>query len=193
VIERKKKILLLQITIFLVASFLLFNTYREKESEEVSISIESDSNTDTNSFTDVKYSGFDLKGNRYTLNAGVADFKIEKPEDINMKEVEANFFLKNGSVLKVTSDIGFYNNVTLDMNFKENVQSIYLTNTLFSDELIYSSSDGKLLATGNVRGESVERGEFFADNVEYDLINKTLDFSMFGNKQVNVKLKDQNK
>jgi hypothetical protein len=193
VIERKKKILLLQITIFLVASFLLFNTYREKESEEVSISIESDSNTDTNSFTDVKYSGFDLKGNRYTLNAGVADFKIEKPEDINMKEVKANFFLKNGSVLKVTSDIGFYNNVTLDMNFKENVQSIYLTNTLFSDELIYSSSDGKLLATGNVRGESVERGEFFADNVEYDLINKTLDFSMFGNKQVNVKLKDQNK
>ena len=110
-----------------------------------------------------------------------------------MKEVKANFFLKNGSVLKITSDVGFYNNVTLDMNFKENVQSIYLTNTLFSDELIYSSSDGKLLATGNVRGESVERGEFFADNVEYDLINKTLDFSMFGNKQVNVKLKDQNK
>ena len=192
-IDRKKKILLLQITIFLVASFLLFNTYREKESEEASISIESDNNTDTNSFTDVKYSGFDLKGNRYTLSAGVANFKIEKPEDINMKEVKANFFLKNGSVLKITSDVGFYNNVTLDMNFKENVQSIYLTNTLFSDELIYSSSDGKLLATGNVRGESVERGEFFADNVEYDLINKTLDFSMFGNKQVNVKLKDQNK
>ena len=177
-IDRKKKILLLQITIFLVASFLLFNTYREKESEEASISIESDSNTDTNSFTDVKYSGFDLKGNRYTLSAGVANFKIEKPEDINMKEVKANFFLKNGSVLKITSDVGFYNNVTLDMNFKENVQSIYLTNTLFSDELIYSSSDGKLLATGNVRGESVERGEFFADNVEYDLINKTLDFSI---------------
>ena len=75
-IDRKKKILLLQITIFLVASFLLFNTYREKESEEASISIESDSNTDTNSFTDVKYSGFDLKGNRYTLSSGVANFKI---------------------------------------------------------------------------------------------------------------------
>ena len=76
------------------------------------------------------------------------------------------------------------------MKFKENVTATYLTNTLLSDSLEYSNSNGKLLATGNVRGESVEKGKFFADKVEYDLANKTLDFSMFGSKQVNVKIKN---
>jgi len=76
------------------------------------------------------------------------------------------------------------------MDFRENVKATYLTNTLLSDQLTYSNTNSKLLVTGNVHGESIEKGEFFADNVEYDLTNKTLDFSMFDNKQVNVKLKN---
>jgi len=76
------------------------------------------------------------------------------------------------------------------MEFRKNVRAVYLTNTLLSDLLTYSNNTGKLLATGNVHGESVEKGEFFADNVEYDLESKALNFSMFGNKQVNVKLKN---
>ncbi len=189
--DRKKKILLIQFIIFLIAAFLLYNTYRNKNEitkEIVKIKAETDSNT--NSFTDIEYSGFDLNGNRYTLNAGKADFNTEKPEAINMKNVVANFYLKDNTILTITSDEGFYNNISLDMNFKENVKAAYLTNTLLSDRLNYSNSDGKLLASGNVRGESVEKGKFIADNVEYDLTNKTLDFSMFGNKQVNMKLKN---
>ena len=54
----------------------------------------------------------------------------------------------------------------------------------------YSNANGKLLATGNVRGESVEKGNFFADNAEYDLSSKMLNFSMFNKKRVNVKLKN---
>ena len=41
-----------------------------------------------------------------------------------------------------------------------------------------------------MRGESIEKGEFSADNVEYELTDKTLNLSMFGSKQVNVKLKN---
>ena len=76
------------------------------------------------------------------------------------------------------------------MEFQRNVKAEYLTHTLFSDSLSYSNSNAKLIATGNVLGESVEKGEFSADNVEYDLSDKTLNFSMFGSKQVNVKLKN---
>ena len=189
--SRKKKILLIQFTIFLAATFLLYNTYRDKDevSEEI-IKIEAETNPDTNSFTDIEYSGFDLNGNRYILNAGKADFSTEKPEAINMKNVVANFYLKDDTILTIVSDEGLYNNISLDMNFKKNVKANYLTNTLLSDQINYSNTDGKLLASGNVRGESVEKGKFIADNVEYNLTNKTLDFSMFGNKQVNIKLKD---
>jgi len=191
VIKRKKKIILIQLTIFLVASTLLYNTYRDKNKNiEDLIKVESESDPTTNNFTNIEYSGFDLNGNRYVLNAGKANFKTETPEAINMRDVVANFYLKDGEILKVTSDEGFYNNITLDIKFRKNVKATYLTNTLLSDQLTYSNSNGKLLVSGNVRGESIEKGEFFADNVEYDLTNKTLDFSMFGNKQVNVKLKN---
>ena len=56
--------------------------------------------------------------------------------------------------------------------------------------LSYSNSNAKLIATGNVRGECIEKGKFTADNVKYNLIDKTLDFSMFNKKQVNIKLID---
>jgi len=190
VINRRKKIISIQFTIFLISLFLLYITYRDKsETIEEITKIDAQTGPDINSFNDIEYSGFDLSGNRYVLNAGFAKFKTELPEAIEMKDVIANFYLKDDTVLQVFSEEGFYNNVSLDMKFKQNVKAIYLTNTLLSDQITYSNSSGKLVATGNVRGESVEKGEFFADNVEYNLSNKILDFSMFGKKQVNIKLK----
>ena len=190
-IARRKKIIFIQLTIFLVASFLLYLTYSDKNKKvKKEVKIEIESKVDTNSFTDIEYSGFDLRGNRYLLKAGKADFKTETPELIAMKEVEAKFYIKSGTVLTVLSDSGLYNNITLNIDFKENVKADYLTHVLFSDSLSYSNSKSKLIATGNVRGESIEKGEFIADNVEYDLTKKTLYFSMFGNKQVSVKLKN---
>ncbi len=189
--SRKKNLLLIQITIFLVASALLYNTYRDKNEEvEKFVKIEAETDPNTNSFTDIEYSGFDLNGNRYVLQARQANFETKSPEIINMKEVFARFFLKDETVLIVTSDEGLYNNITLDMDFKKNVKADYSTHTLFSDLLSYSNSNAKLIAAGNVRGESIEKGEFSADNVEYELTDKTLNLSMFGSKQVNVKLKN---
>ena len=190
-ISRRRGVLLAQLTIFLVASALLYNTYRDKgKNNEEMVKIEAETNYNTNSFKDVEYSGFDLNGNRYTLNAGEADFETTSPESINMIDVVANFYLKDDTVLTVVSDQGLYNNLTLDMEFTENVKTTYLTNTLYADKLDYSNSNGKLLAYGNVQGESVEKGKFFADNVEYNLKNKILEFSMFSDKQVKVKLKN---
>ena len=190
-IKRKKNIFLIQCTIFFVATAVLYSTYSDKNKRSESfIKIETETNPNTNSFTDIEYSGFDLNGNRYVLNAGKANFKTETPELINMKEVVAIFFLKDDTVLKVVSSEGIYNNITLDMDFKENVKVDYLTYNLLSDSLIYSNSNGKLIATGNVQGESIEQGKFSADNTEYDLASKTLNFSMFGSKQVNVKIKN---
>jgi hypothetical protein len=177
VTSRKKNLFLIQFTIFIVGAALLYNTYRDKNKEtETTVRMEANATPDTNSFTDIEYSGFDLTGNRYVLEARQADFKTETPEFINMKFVVAKFYLKDDTVLIVVSDEGIYNNVTLDMNFKKNVKVDYLTHNLLSDSLSYSNSNAKLIATGNVRGESIEKGEFNADNVEYNLADKTLNF-----------------
>jgi len=188
---RKKKLFLIQLTIFLVASALLYNTYRDtNEVEEDFEKIEIESSPDTNFFKDIEYSGFDFNGNRYVLKAKEAEFKTIEPELISMKNLNAKFYLKDNTILTVTSDNGLYNNVTLDIDFKENVKADYQTYTLFSDSLSYSNSNGKLISTGNVQGNSVDKGEFSADNVEYNFKNKTLNFSMFSKDRVNVKIKN---
>ena len=189
--NRKKNLFLVQITIFIVAVSLLYNTYRDKnKKKEDLVEIITETKPDTNSFTDIEYSGFDLTGNRYVLKSRKADFKTETPELINMKEVKAKFYLKDNTVLVVISDEGLYNNITLDMDFMKNVEADYLNHNLLSDFLSYSNSKAKLIATGNVRGESIEKGKFSADNVEYDLVSKSLNFFMSGSKQVKVKLKN---
>jgi hypothetical protein len=191
VTSRKKNLFLVQLTIFFVAIALLYNTYRDKNKDsEIFVEAKIETNPNVNSFTDIEYSGFDLTGNRYILTALKAKFKTESPELVDMKGVEGKFYLKDGTVLVVISDEGLYNNVTLDMNFRKNVKANYLSHILFSDLLSYSNSNAKLIATGNVRGESIEKGEFVADNVEYDLLGKNLNFSMFGKERVNIKLKN---
>jgi hypothetical protein len=191
VTSRKKNLLLIQITIFLVASALLYNTYRNKNTgTEISLRTEVNSDPDTNNFTDIEYSGFDLTGNKYLLKAGEANFKTETPELINMEKVIAKFNLKDGTILTVISDEGIYNNISLDMKFINNVKAEYLTHVILADVISYSNSNAKLIAAGNVRGESIEKGKFSADNVEYDLTGKNLNFSMFGDKQVNIKIKN---
>ena len=190
-IDRKKKIILIQLTIFLIASMLVYNTYKDKnELIEKKVQVQNETELETNSFSDIEYSGFDLSGNRYILKAGVADFKTSAPEDINMKNMTATFYLKDDTTLKVISREGSYNNISLNMEFREDVVATYLSNNLFSDQLNYFNSSGKLVASGNVRGESVEKGEFFADNVEYNITSKFLDFSMFGEAQVKLKIKN---
>jgi len=189
--NRKKNIILIQGAIFLVAVSLLYNTYRDKNEEtEKLVEVAIDKDPLTNSFNEIEYSGFDLRGNRYVLNADKANFKTETPELINMKGVIANFYFEDNTKLTVISDEGIYNNITLNMKFKENVKATYLTNTLLSNQLDYSNSEGKLFVYGNVRGESIEKGKFFADKAEYNLTNKILDLSMLGSKQVNIKIKN---
>ena len=189
--SRKKNLFLIQITIFLVAIALIYDTYRDKNIEKkLFVPIRAETDSEINVFTDIKYSGFDLVGNRYVLNAGKANFKTESPELTNMEKVVANFYLKDDTILTVVSDEGLYNNITRDIDFRKNVKADYLTHSLLSNLLSYSNSKSKLIATGNVRGESIENGEFIADNVEYDLINNTIKFSMIGDKQVKIKLKN---
>jgi hypothetical protein len=169
--DRKHKILLIQGIIFFIALGLIYNTYIDKNKviENNIEKIETQLDPAKNSFEDVEYTGFDLDGNRYSIKAEQADFTTAFPELINMKKMVAYFYFKDNTVLN-------------------NVRADYLSSFTLSDKLNYSSARSKLTITGNVRGESIQ-GDIIADNVEYDLTTKIIDFSMFDKNKVNVKLK----
>jgi hypothetical protein len=143
-------------------------------------------------FEDVEYKGIDLNGNRYVVKSKIADFDLETPEKINMTIMSATFYFKDGTILTVNGDKGNYNNKSLDMQFRDNIKAVYLTNIIFSDKLDYASKDSLVTISGNVIGESIQ-GDILADKVVINLINKNINASMFDEKKIKVKLKENEK
>ncbi len=194
--KRKKKNLLIQSFIFILAIVLLYNTYKDKDQKPERVSnnttekaIINEDEKKTNRFENVEYKGIDLNGNRYTIKSEIADFELETPNKINMNIMTAIFYFKDGSVLKVRGDRGTYNNQNYNMTFRDNIVAEYGENFLFADKLDYLNTDSLLTISGNVRTESV-KGDMLADNLVFDISEKTLDVSMFTNNQVNVKLRN---
>ena len=148
--DRKKKLRLIQMSLLLLGSLIVFFTYLQKneKSEESIISIETqekikkklankDSKVDV--FYDVSYSGLDLSGNRYILRSKEAINNKSQLDLVDMKIVNAFFYFKDGTILEVQSDAAIYNNKTLDMSFDGNVKALYEGSTLFADKAEYSN------------------------------------------------------
>lgn len=192
--NRKKKILFVQLFIFLLAISLLYFTYYNKQTDlkntEKYIENKTNDGIDqSNSFENVEYKGVDLNGNRYVVRSKFADFDLEKPELINMEIMKTIFYFKDGTTLYVDGDTGTYNNKTKDMTFRKNIIAKYEDHILFSDNLDYLNSKDLLNIYGNVRTESIQ-GEIIADNLKIDLATQTLDVSMFDiKKEVTVNIR----
>ena len=148
------------------------------------------SQCDKDSFEDVEYKGTDLNGNRYVIQSEIADFELATPELINMQIMKTYFYFKDGTTLYVQGKNGIYNNKTFDIKMWDAIEATYLENDLFSDNLDYSNKKGTVTITGNVKGESI-KGDIVADQAIFDLTKKTLDISMFDEKQVNIKVNNR--
>ena len=161
--DRKKKILLIQITIFIFATLLIYFTYynRDNEMKKIkSIDLKKKENTTTgnlNTFEDIEYKGIDLNGNRYEIKSEIASFDVKSPELIDMKVMKGVFYFKDGTILTVTGDYGKYNNKTMDMEFKNNVVAKYIDNILYADNLNYMNSKNMLTIYGNVKNRECKR------------------------------------
>ena len=190
--KRKKKIILIQVLIFLLAVSLIYFTYYNKDNIKVEETnkpiIKQDGKGLNNVFEDVEYSGIDLNGNRYVIQSEYADFNLEKPELINMKIMKTIFYFKDGTILIITGDYGKYNNKSNDIEFRSNVIAKYKDNIIFGDSLDFFNTKNYLTIYGNVKAEGIQ-GEVVADRLYLDLSNKTLDILMDTENKVNVKVR----
>ena len=186
---RKRKIIFFQFFLFVISTLIVYFFYFNKDKVE-NIEVENVKTAEgesSNVFNDIEYSGFDLNGNRYYLFSSEAIFDSEKPEIVNMKDVLARFTFKDGSVLIVRSKTGLFNNQSLDMFFADSVNSEYNKHILYSNNIDYLNTKSLLKVYGNVKG-SGPKGKINAENLNFDLKNKTLDISAIENSQVNVNL-----
>jgi len=193
-IDRKKKLLLIQLSLLLVGIIIILFTYTKREkffSEQIipettqeKIKIRSDDPQKGDIFYNIEYSGLDLAGNRYILKSEEAYSSSEKKEEIIMKIVNAIFYFKDDTVLYVQSDKGKYNNKTLDMNFEGNVVAKYEKSQLLAEKADYSNTKSSLTISKNVKIID-SRGSMVADKLLFDIKNKKLNIASSSNSKVN--------
>ncbi len=190
------KIKFIQISLLLLAFFLIFFTYffnLKKKQPSTNLdkikTVETDKQKEkaVNTFLNVEYGGFDKNGNRFVIGSKYANFEIDRPNVIKMEQILCIFYFKDGTNLTIVSNYGIYNNVTNDMEFAENVKMNYLENVLFSEKANFFNVKNELLIEGNVKTKSPE-GELQADKLNFNLDSKKLKVSMYNDEKVNIKV-----
>ena len=196
--ERKRKLIIIQISLLLIGSLIILLTYSDLEvkdkekiiTAETQKKIDERLKSDTQDgdiFFNIEYSGLDLAGNRFVLKSKEAFNKKTSQEIVNMKFVEAIFYFKNDTELRVFSDSGIYNNKTLDMNFVGNVIAKYEGSELYAEKAEYSNSKSFLMISNDVKVKDY-RGTMFADKLLFDIKNQTLNIASTKDSKVNANI-----
>jgi len=196
--SRKKRLLIIQIILFILAILIFFKTYFYSDknlsenilSEQTKIEISKKSNKDSNAsniFYDIVYSGLDLSGNRYIIKAKEASNTNNDDGYVNLKKVNAVFYFKDEKNLVITSNFGLYNNKTLDMKFKENVNAKYDSSTLTADTAEYFNSRNLIEISSNVKVNDY-RGLIMAEKLIFDIKKKKLNITSSNSEKVKANL-----
>ena len=203
-IQRKKKILFLQLSLLILGIIIIFATYLNNENssdkkillksteEKITKKLEDNNkeNTNSNKFFNIEYSGLDFSGNRFILESKEATTISTNSELVNLKGVKAVFYFKDGTILIVKSNLGQYNSRTLDMKFSEDVIATYNDNVLNADNAEYTNSLGILIISNKVKIYSTE-GDLLADKLTFDVKNQILEIDSFNENKINANIKSK--
>ena len=196
--DRKKKLRIVQLCLISIGILALVFTYSDKinlkkkssSTQELKKEIDDNminnkENAKGNVFYNIEYSGLDLAGNRYILKSQSAINNSLDSDLIDMTGVTAVFYFKDGTILKIKSNFGEYNNSTLDINFKSDIKAEYGESTLEAQYAEYSNSQGFLTVTDNVIVNDVQ-GNLVADKLLFDIKSQILEIETFNDKRIRV-------
>ena len=196
-IDRKKRLIIIQFFLLTFGLLIIFFTYLNKKNfnDQKIISNEAQQKIDEqlsqssegDIFYNIEYSGLDLAGNRYILKSKEALTSPNQQEIINMKYVDAIFYFKDDTVLKLSSKSGIYNNNTLDMSFRDDVKATYQNSKLFAGRADYSNQKSFLTITENVIIDDI-KGKMFADKLLFDIKKQQLSISSINNNKINANI-----
>ena len=196
-IYRKKKLLIIQTVLFLSGLIILIFTYYGKGTNKDQIKTEnnqsriidqkSSEEIDKDVFYNIEYTGIDLSGNRYKIKSEEARNNHLNTDIVDMKYVEAVFYFKDNSLLKIFSNKAIYNNKTLDVKFEDNVKAFHKDSKLFAENAEFSNSKEFLIISDKVKIID-NRGSIKADKLKFDLKNQTLDISSFDQNKISANI-----
>ena len=193
-IDRKKKLRIIQFFLLLFSLLIIYLTYYNKEVSNIKpeesqlMKDVSKNEQDSDLFFNIEYTGLDLRGNRYLLKSERARLDEIKPEIVYMDTVQAIFYFKDNTILYIWSDKGEYNNKNFDMKFSDNVRAEYMETKLFAEKANYSNSENYLSIYENVRIDDI-RGNLIADKLLFDIKKQNLSITSFNDGKINANVK----
>tara|TARA_B100000941_G_C28399770_1_gene497418 strand:+ start:335 stop:937 length:603 start_codon:yes stop_codon:yes gene_type:complete len=193
-IDRKKKLRIIQFSLLIFSLIIIYLTYYNKEdsntdlveAEQVKEALKDEDDKDL--FFNIEYTGLDLRGNRYLLKSEKARLDEFKPEIVYMETVHAIFYFKDNTILYIWSDEGIYNNKNFDMEFSKNVKANYMDSELFAEKANYSNTGNYLSIYENVRINDI-RGNLIADKLLFDIKKQNLAITSFNDGKINANIK----
>ncbi|MDA9597443.1 hypothetical protein N9R88_00645 [Candidatus Pelagibacter sp.] len=183
------KKIFIQISLLLLAIFLVFYTYKIYFKSDVNIetNIINDPQEDkgirsnneqakkvednSNLIKSLKYVSKDILGNEYIINSEYSEINLENTNMINMTDVDAKIIMFNKEPIFITSKYAKYNNITYETTFFDNVKIDFLDNTINSEKFTISVANNFAEVSQNVVYQNKEV-KLEADTIEIDLITK---------------------
>ena len=196
---RKEKLRLFQMLFLITGVSVIFFTFlqsnkfqneqiiSENLKKKIDEEISNQSSNEDSTFYNIKYSGLDLEGNRYTISSKKAVNSETNENVVNMSEVLATFYFKDDTELNISSSKAIYNNKTLDIKFVDSVKCFYENSELYAGSAEFLNSNNSLLISDNVKIID-SRGTIFADKLTFDIKNKTLNITSLNENTIKSKI-----
>ncbi|MEI8065232.1 MAG: LPS export ABC transporter periplasmic protein LptC [Pseudomonadota bacterium] len=185
---RKKQVKIIGIGLILI--FIVYfvyptiNTFRLKLTSK---NIKPTEGVESNIFENITYIGVDASGKQYNVRAKRAVIDKDNQDLISLKEVDSDFLLKDGGVIKIISKAGLFNKTTNDILYEQNVKITQKDGVVIANRAEYLVKSNNIFVSGNVIADLVEidsktkkrrTSQIKADKVIIDTFKKTVEVVM---------------
>jgi LPS export ABC transporter protein LptC len=185
---RKRQLTIVAIGLGII--FLVYFVYPAIEAFRlrlVSKNIKPTEGAESNVFENISYIGTDSSGKQYNVRAKLATIDKNNQDLISLKEVDSDFLLKDGGILKITSKTGLFNKATNDILYEQNVKITQKDGVVTANKAEYIVKTNNILVSGNVVGDYNEidpktkkrrTSQVRADKIIIDTFKKTAEVIM---------------
>jgi hypothetical protein len=187
-VVRKKQLIIVAIGLGII--FLVYFVYPAVETfrlKVVSKNIKPTEAAESNVFENISYIGTDSSGKQYNVRAKLAMIDKDNQDLISLKEVDSDFLLKDGGVIKITSKTGLFNKTTNDILYEHNVKIVQKDGVVTANKAEYIVKANNIFVSGNVVGDYIEidpktkkrrTSQVRADKIIIDTFKKTAEVVM---------------
>ena len=184
--KKQLKIISTGLVIIFIVYFVYpaLNTYRLKLTSK---NIKPTQGAESNVFENISYIGVDASGKQYNVRAQLASIDKDNQDLISLKEVDSEFLLKDGSIIKIISKMGLFNKTTNDILYEQNVKITQRDGVVTANRAEYLVKSNNIFVSGNVIGDFIENdpktkkrrtSQIKADRVIIDTFKKTVEVVM---------------